>query len=268
MALSSLESAVLLLYPTILILGSIFSLIDPAARNAPYDAERQSHPPEFAPSYFALKKNIVNTYFVKVNWFWVTSAYLVFLFVNEATRPSGPYLNGQRIRGLARYALVTIWWACITQWFFGPPIIDRGFRLTGGACELAREFADTGGAKELVTGQACKIAGGVWKGGHDISGHVFILVLGSAFLLLEALPVLVRQRGLQDDRVIVEQNGNIQLVEQDESDVTTTPVHHSVSISWAPLLVATLDCFMLFMTAAYFHTWFEKVSLIRGMSWC
>ena len=47
---------------------------------------------------------------------------------------------------------------------------------------------------EFVTGQACKAVGGTWRGGHDISGHVFILVLGSAFLGLELLPVVGRGR--------------------------------------------------------------------------
>ena len=37
----------------------------------------------------------------------------------------------------------------------------------------------------IQSGPACKAAGGRWYGGYDISGHVFMLVLSSAFLLYE-----------------------------------------------------------------------------------
>lgn len=37
----------------------------------------------------------------------------------------------------------------VTQWFFGPAIIDRGFQLTGGACELASQYEGTGGGRNL-----------------------------------------------------------------------------------------------------------------------
>lgn len=147
----------------------------------------------------------------------------------------------------------------MTQWFFGPALIDRGFRLTGGACELASAFEGTGGKKEVITGQACKAVGGEWKGGHDISGHVFILVLGSAFLGLEVLPALVGARGLREERRVRRADGGVVRAERENAGDEAQEIDGKGGVS-APLVVAGLSWWMLLMTAAYFHTWFEKVN--------
>ena len=145
----------------------------------------------------------------------------------------------------------------MTQWFFGPALVDRGFRITGGACELAMGLEGTGGAGEYITGRACKAVGGVWRGGHDISGHVFILVLGSAFLGLEVLPALVGANGLREERMVRRSNGSVGRVQKEgTADVDDLEGKGGVG---APLVVAGLSWWMLLMTAAYFHTWFEKV---------
>lgn len=149
----------------------------------------------------------------------------------------------------------------MTQWFLGPALIDRGFRLTGGACELASVYDGTGGTREFVTGQACKAVGGEWKGGHDISGHVFILVLGSAFLGLEVLPALVGARGLREERRVRRADGGVVRAEREIAGEETQELDGKGGVS-APLAVAGLSWWMLLMTAAYFHTWFEKVCLL------
>lgn len=155
---------------------------------------------------------------------------------------------------------MTTWWAAFTQWFFGPPIIDRGFRLTGGVCGDLEKGRDTGmgDAAEVVTSAACKLAGGQWRGGHDISGHVFLLTLGCAFLGLEILPVLMRYAGLREERVVkgrdcsVVHAGRLDAAPEGDGQDGKKGVG-------APLVVAGLSWWMLFMTAAYFHTWVEKV---------
>lgn len=243
----------LIVYPLTLILGSLFSLLDPSARAAPYSVLSQSHPTEAAPSYFAQKKNLFNLYFVKVGWFWITSSYAVFLATRSIRRmritrgvAEGP--TWAKAQGLIRWALVTVWWIAVTQWFFGPPIIDRGFKLTGGKCDaLLNEGPKDAG--DFVTAAACRVAGGAWVGGHDISGHVFLLVLGSAFLGMEALPVLMHST----------ESGN------EEEDGTKGIA------GWGVLFVAAvggLSWWMLLMTAAYFHTWFEKVSRVSYTNDC
>ena len=257
---TSLDQILLFVYPATLLLGSLFSLIDPAARNAPYNPITQSHPPTQAPSYFALKRNFLNTYFVKVNWAWVSVAYILFLFTHSANGPtSGLVFTPKRLRGLVRYGIVTLSWTIVTQWFFGPPLIDRGFRVTGGACELASRFEGQGGKTELVTSKACKVAGGTWQGGHDISGHVFILVLGSAFLFMELIPILLKG-GMKDDRLVRRKDGGVAraAVENLETEEEDGGMLSRIG-SWTPTIVASLSWYMLLMTAIYFHTWFEKV---------
>ncbi|KAI9838023.1 MAG: hypothetical protein M1819_006177 [Sarea resinae] len=264
---SPLEAALLAIYPGTLLLGSLFSLLNPSAHAAPYSALTQSHPPDLAPSYFARKRNIFNVFFVKIGWFWTTLAFAIFLFTHPSTGPTlSPVLTPRRIRGVLRWCAVTACWAAVTQWFFGPALIDRGFRITGGACELIRDEssrAQMSDTKEFVTAATCKLAGGQWKGGHDISGHVFMLVLGSAFLWMEVLPVVMtRARGLREEKMVRFTNGEVgsamveaEVESQGNSSRSGAPVAFGVK---AVLLVAGLSWWMLLMTAAYFHTWFEK----------
>lgn len=258
---TSYETVLLSLYPAILLLGSIFSVLDPSARAAPYNAAIQSHPPAQAPAYFAKKSNILNVFFVKIAWFWITAAFYAFLFTSSSTGPRSPpaVLTPKRLRGILRWSLVTGWWILVTQWCFGPPLIDRGFRITGGVCELADRLEGQGGKAELYTSQACKSIGGAWRGGHDISGHVFILVLGSAFLMLEVLPVWL---GRPEQRKVVKQSGDVSTIIEgkiieNQPDETGTGQRYG---RWMTLLVVGLSWWMLLMTAAYFHTWFEKVT--------
>ena len=261
---TSLEALLLAIYPSTLLLGSLFSLLDPHARNAPYSAASQSHPAELAPSYFAQKKNLFNVFFVKKGWFWTTLAYAMFLLMHPSIGPSRSLvLTPRRVQGLVRYGITTFWWAVVTQWFFGPALIDRNFLWTGGQCDLVRSEEGRAGmsdTREFFTAAACKLAGGKWKGGHDISGHVFLLILGSAFLWMEILPVVMRHAGLREERLISHMNGSVvsaevEALESREKD-ENVEVAHGVS---APLAVTALSWWMLLMTAAYFHTWFEKV---------
>ncbi|OAL52972.1 hypothetical protein IQ07DRAFT_584964 [Pyrenochaeta sp. DS3sAY3a] len=252
-----LEAQLLAIYPLTLLAGSIFSTLSPATRSAPYSAVSQSHPPEFAPSYFAHKKNVFNVYFVKIGWFWTTLAFAIFLLFHPGL---GRGVSGRRVRAVLRYGAVTAWWVFVTQWFFGPPLIDTMFRFTGGQCELLRdpeareEMSDT---RVFITATTCKSGGGQWKGGHDISGHVFLLILGSSLLWFEFLPALTRMEGLRDGRLITLLDGKTASVAvekdrvKDEGDATAKGVKFALG-------VAALMWWMLLMTAAYFHTWFEK----------
>jgi hypothetical protein len=267
---TSLEALLLVAYPATLILGSLYSLIDPATRASPYSASSQSHVHELAPSYFAQKSNLFNVIFVKRGWFWVTVSYFLFLFTHPSTGPSRqPALTPKRIQGIIRWAIVTVWWIFVTQWFFGPAIIDRGFTLTGGQCELVRdaeagkvEMDDT---RQFLTSLACKAVGGKWKGGHDISGHVFILVLGSMFLLEEVLFVLLRSARSKEERTILTSDRAVKSAEVeahgDNVSASESQGHMNLGVK-VVLGVSGLSIWMLLMTAAYFHTWFEKVSSI------
>lgn len=268
----------LIIYPITLIVGSIYSVISPTARPsrggsssdpasalAPTIAADINVPSaDGAVNYFARKNNIFNLYFVKIGWVWITCAFFALLLTQPYfTKASASGLRGKRTaQALIRYSIVTLAWFLTTQWFFGPAIIDRSFVLTGGKCE-----ALTGGVaadsweeiKLVFTAAACKAAGGAWRGGHDVSGHVFMLVLGSAFLGFEALGA---------SRSYPNGTGSEAKAKDDEDDDDSTTNDHeedgdSMQIfaqrfAWG---VAGLSWWMLFMTAIWFHTWLEKVSL-------
>lgn len=199
------------IYPLTLIAGSTFSVFSPS--------------PASTSSYFSHKRNFFNIFFVKYGWLWTT---LVFLIHISRLRSS------PRAKALFRYALATIWWISVTQWFFGPPIMDRTFLVTGGKCQLvgtdpmlAKE--EMGTVQMVFTSAACKVAGGKWSGGHDLSGHVFLLTHASLFLWSELLPIL---------------------------SLSGVAGWESVGV----LALLGLWWWMLLMTGVYFHTWREKVS--------
>ncbi|TVY23641.1 FIT family protein [Lachnellula hyalina] len=260
---TTVETILLSVYPIILCIGSLFALLDPSTRASPYNATTQSHQAATAPSYFAKKSNVFNTFFVKQGWAWVTFSYFFFLFTHPSTGPSlSPAITPRRLRGIFRYGIVTVWWIFVTQWFFGPAIIDRGFRLTGGQCELVDQAekgnVDMDDARQLVTGMACKAVGGKWGGGHDISGHVFLLVLGSMFLFEEVLHVVLKS-AKSSERTIYMADGAVKSADVEAPRDSTAETAGQWTLGAKVVLgVAGLSVYMLLMTAAYFHTWFEK----------
>ncbi|KAI8958789.1 inositol phospholipid synthesis and fat-storage-inducing TM-domain-containing protein [Daldinia sp. FL1419] len=252
-----LETVALLVYPTILAFGTVFSVISPQTRASPYDPAGQSHVASAAPSYFARKDNVFNVVFVKRGWAWISIAFATFVLTHPALGSAR-----KKVRAAGRWALVTTWWMLVTQWCLGPPIIDRGFRFTGGKCEVAREalYEGTADKADVFTAAACKAAGGRWSGGHDISGHVFLLVLGSFFLLQEIGWGVFRAG--REERCVVMPDGavkgaGVEAESAEEEEEGKLGVGGKFAIG-----VVVLCLWMLLMTAIYFHTWFEKVSLL------
>ncbi|KAJ5246533.1 hypothetical protein N7468_001516 [Penicillium chermesinum] len=207
---------ILLIYPITLLVGSLFSVISPTAQN-PRSATAGKSSGALAPSlaadlhisenpvnYFARKNNIFNVYFVKIGWLWTTVAFASLLLVQPAYRfspalpPSQQQTRVRRtLQAFLRYALATTVWYLMTQWCFGPAVIDRSFVFTGGKCQTILNEAKTldpqssasAQLETLFSAAACKAAGGAWRGGHDISGHVFMLVLATSLLTFEAIGV-------------------------------------------------------------------------------
>lgn len=282
-----LERAALALFPVMLVFGTVFSLVSPETRAAAYDAASQSHAQDAAgaPSYFARKSNVFNVVFVKRGWGWTTLAFVVFLVThpsyhdgsgsNDNDAASGWHLTPRRARAVLRWVGVTGWWFLFTQWCLGPPVIDRGFRWTGGRCELARREVAMGDPSDvsignMLTAVACKAAGGRWKGGHDISGHVFLLVLGTVFLMHEVgWPALRWSGAWREERCVVMPDGAVKgagveaasdcqrrqgPADGQEGGLSALGVGGKIVLA-----VVGLNLWMLLMTAIYFHTWFEKV---------
>ncbi|KAG5986759.1 hypothetical protein E4U54_005274 [Claviceps lovelessii] len=260
------ERLVLALFPTILVFGTIFSLVSPQTRSAYYDHTTQSHAqdPNLAPSYFARKSNIFNVVFVKRGWGWTTLGFYFFLLTHPSTGAGGLDLTPRRLRAILRWAAVTAWWFLVTQWFFGAPLIDRGFRWTGGTCDLVQQgvgHGDNSGVGDLVSAVACKTAGGTWSGGHDISGHVFLLVLGMSFLLQEVGWAVGRWASRStEERCVIMPDGALKSAHVvAETDPGRGRGQFSLGIGGRTAVAITaLNLWMLLMTAIYFHTWFEK----------
>ncbi|KAJ5587024.1 Fat storage-inducing transmembrane protein [Penicillium hispanicum] len=280
---------VLLVYPFTLLLGSLFSVISPTARATRDPSPSSSPSGALAPSlaadlhlsespvnYFARKNNVFNLYFVKIGWLWTTVAFASLLLFQPAYRSSSSPSQKQQTRArrslqaFLRYALATTVWYLTTQWFFGPPIIDRGFVLTGGKCEQALSQlgkADPGSSasaqlETLFTAAACKTAGGAWRGGHDISGHVFMLVLATAMLAFEALGAgAVGTFATNASRADTEGGHERKASDPDASWASDAGDIVGVARKWSLRLVwgvVGLGWWMLFMTAIWFHTWLEK----------
>ncbi|KAH0541341.1 hypothetical protein FGG08_004179 [Glutinoglossum americanum] len=226
---TAIETFIFSVYLATLVIGSLFSLLDPSARAAPYNASTQSHPSHLAPSYFAQKHNLFNLLFVKIGWFWTSLAFLIFIFSHTSVAPPGAaILAPKRMRAVLRWLLVTSWWIVVTQWFFGPPLMDRAFTLTGGKCVLETTHLDLASDKlQLFSSAACKITGGKWRGGYDLSGHVFLLVLAGSLLWLEVLHVIMHTAGLKDERVVAGGAGaasaEVRGVEDEKTEKETRP---------------------------------------------
>ncbi|KAK6529193.1 hypothetical protein TWF281_008377 [Arthrobotrys megalospora] len=216
-----------LIYPATIVLGSLFSIISPIGQSA---------------SYFSRKNNIFNVLFVKIGWFWTTVAFLI--HIANLRHPNAAHA---RSKALIRWGLATLAWILVTQWFFGPPLMDRTFTITGGACRpnYAIQSSDFATKAQLaVTSAACKGAGGKWDGGHDLSGHAFMLTHASLFLWAETLPRLVDSlwRGSVSPRNV------------------TPLMAEWFGVHWFVWSILGLWWWMLLMTSVYFHTWPEKVS--------
>jgi hypothetical protein len=264
------SSYLLLIYPVILAAGSLFSLISPIASPpatplAPGLTSDLHTPPTSSqtPNYFAGKHNIINIYFVKIGWLWTT---LAFALLQATTNSSNSNKSIRYIQAIARYALVTSSWFFTTQWLFGPPLIDRSFTITGGHCEFPSGEVSLEGGIDITTltsAISCKARGGRWRGGHDISGHIFMLTLSSAFLFYE---MYISDRNSSHPSVSAAAAAKLaQDLTEDERKAmggweTETDAKirlWSTRFAWA---VISLDFWMILMTAIWFHTWLEKLS--------
>ncbi|RAK78304.1 putative inositol phospholipid biosynthesis protein Scs3 [Aspergillus fijiensis CBS 313.89] len=262
---------------------------DPSASSSPL----QNHPSPFAPTiasdlhlsfpaavkpvnYFARKDNVFNLYFVKIGWLWTTLAFVLLLLTQSAYTGSGgrggaggntataaaaaAHRSRRTTQAVIRYALATTVWYLTTQWFFGPALIDRSFVLTGGKCERAIPEAENPYTATdfgtLATAVACKGAGGAWRGGHDVSGHVFMLVLMTSLIGFEVWGARL-SREEADSKEKKEGEKTDALDQEGDSDEQDVFAVWSARLAWT---VVGLGMWMLLMTAIWFHTWFEKVT--------
>lgn len=248
----------LLLYPVILAAGSLFSVLSPSA-------SLQDVPTGQPHNYFAGKRNLVNLYFVKIGWFWTT---LAFALLQATARPPAHSKQRHYTQAFTRFAIITVSWYLTTQWLFGPALIDRSFTISGGHCEApaAHELSDLKAAitfPTIASATVCKASGGSWRGGHDISGHVFMLVLSSASLIYE---LYIADSHSAHPHVSPAAAAKVahDLTEEErkamggwESETAAQVRVYARYFMWG---VVALDLWMIMMTAIWFHTWLEKLS--------
>ncbi|KAL4747270.1 hypothetical protein BDW72DRAFT_17807 [Aspergillus terricola var. indicus] len=248
----------LLIYPATLLLGSLFSVLSPIAQHPDPSDDAVAASASVPINYFARKDNIFNLFFVKLGWIWFTLAFAALLL----TYPPSSHRGRRQAQALSRYALATTAWYFMTQWFFGPAIIDRSFVITGGKCEdVLSELRNVQTEKGVIgagvedfgvylTATACKAAGGAWRGGHDVSGHVFMLVLVTAVLGFEALGILAQENEAENE---ASASANAKTAGEAGNEVRTWTLRFVGG-------VVGLGWWMLLMTAIWFHTWLEKAN--------
>ncbi|KAI8322556.1 hypothetical protein GQ54DRAFT_259702 [Martensiomyces pterosporus] len=226
-----------------ILLGFTFS--SPRAPLASDTARTQTQAPL---SVWASKRNPLNTYFAKQGWAWTTALYAIAL----AVRAWGQPLSSS-VRCLCHYAAATLYWLLMTQWFFGPSLFDRFFLHTGGACMLppanegSATAANGAGATLLpppnlayTSLQSCRSAGGTWHGGHDISGHCFLLLHSAVFLTEEVVVPLLAGSVVSSSRRAIANARRLVLS--------------------AAIGLIAVWMLMLYFTAKYFHGPAELVS--------
>lgn len=228
-AVTPVEIAVLSLYPLALFLGFLVQL-------AGGDS----------PSYFSNKRNLINVYIVKQGWLWLTLVigYHAFTIYKRGSSRSTHALKNLTLR----YSLATVWWILFSQWFFGLPIMDRIFILTGGAC-VGPSVEQAQPSSISISSSQCRSLGGSWTGGYDPSGHTFLITHSSLFLWNEILPYL---------HTYYKSSSTVNTGASLSSAILKTPFFK------LSLVLLGLYWWMLLMTGVYFHSFFEK---LFGLTW-
>lgn len=236
-------------------------------------------------NYYNNKRNLFNQLFVKKGWGWTTLIIVMFYsFLIYGDNHPSVHTKQQRIsvlkKAIFNYAIATIWWVLFTQWCFGLPLMDKVFVWTGGKCtgiaqeKLANHVPSYGSSSiftevesglgyesRAITSYMCRKLRGSWEGGHDPSGHVFLLIHSSLYLFLEALPFWSSWALLKHHLCQFVSSWRLASASKPKSIISLfAQSPHAVVI---PLI--SLWWFMLFMTNIYFHSIGEKlVGLVFG----
>ncbi|GJN90936.1 hypothetical protein Rhopal_003950-T1 [Rhodotorula paludigena] len=286
------------------IAGTCFSVLNSSAATTAFRSRLPAHTltrledtafPLPKLPFFGDKRNILNQWFVKRSWAWVTAVYVllsVTLLAFPASAPSSQrasapsttpaIVNGRAVPStelavptghlygsLRRYLLASLYWFYLTQatWFgrsLGPSITLRILRSSGAVCvpsavsndPLSAHAAHSGlestepghaaaGAPLVCTGAK----GEYWRGGHDVSGHAFMMVHCSLFLLELVYPLLPALFPA------LFSNGT-----RSEADRVRRTHPIIVLAGYAAVFVIILSWWMLLMTSLFFHTPMEKLT--------
>ncbi|KAF5208731.1 putative FIT family protein [Clavispora lusitaniae] len=109
----------------------------------------------------------LNAIFVRFGYWWFTAAYFG-LIISARRKLRSPFFA---------YALNSACAIVFQAWFFGPSIVERINRISGGHC-----VADNGEKRRLTMRECLQCVNCSWIDGFDVSSHYYFL--SSQFLLL------------------------------------------------------------------------------------
>lgn len=202
-------------------------------------------------TYLSDTKNIFNSYFVKLGWFWTLVVSVPFVVLTSIT-----YCCGKRdmvIKHTIRLLIATANWYIFVNLFI---YIESNY----GTCVDKRE---------IKCKSQCGVNGGKWSG-IDISGHSFILIY-STLVLIEEAKCVIGWESLND--IIRNESfwrGNPQrpfgpLRDLNNADFIQLHNYYTKTLPYVRGLLVVLTTFtliwdgMLLSTILYFHSMPEKL---------
>jgi len=137
---------------------------------------------------YTKKKSFVNQYFAKLAWAWTTLGIFVFFIFSGKSGKS-------KIYSIIRYFIASLYWFILCSWAFGPSVFNR-IQLQYGQCAVPKKPKGSNvyiNTFVTATSMSCsRVHKGRWIG-FDVSGHVFLLIHASLFLIEEIWPVFRKQ---------------------------------------------------------------------------
>lgn len=205
-------------------------------------------------TYFSDKNNVLNQYFVKLGWGWTFAVVGSFMMLT-----ANIYCCGQRPRlrkHITRLVCATFAWYMMTSSFV------QLERMTATCRTKTAKYSHK---------EACVEAGFKWSG-FDISGHCFLLIFNSLFIMEEAKAIF----GWTDIKDMIRKE-DFARANSSKDDVDDTPLQHISDeeyarmkanyLKYTPYIMALFVSMtslsllwdgMLFATVLYFHTMVQK----------
>lgn len=206
----------------------------------------------------AKSESLINKYFVKIAWIWNLLFLIPFVTITTNIYCCGQYDKMLKQHG-SRLVIATIFWWFWTSMF-------NKIEVMFGNCNVKYKSSD-----KLSTKESCLIEGYVWNG-FDISGHTFILIYGSLFIIEETkcifnwdsikehLRLETYRRSINDttpNQNPLKDLNKEQLSTLQENYQKYTP--YVKAIFFALTLLQVLWDFMLLITIVYYHNLVEKL---------
>lgn len=215
---------IITLYSTVVLIGSIIHKL------------YYEHQNENTFGTLTRKKSIVNQYFAKFAWAWTTIAISVFVVFSGKKKESIK-------RFIIRYVIATLYWFILCRW----PGVFSIIQLRYGKCEIPSK-SDESDEPSFISSTSfkCKrIHKGHWIG-FDVSGHVFLLVHCSLFLLEEIWPIFQKQL-----KIALNENENNKSVKR----------QRAIKGACASIFSLSFVClwfYVLWITTTHYHHFREK----------